>query len=430
MSEQTFDELYGGKGIDTPYEHDKITYRPQVKYTKKGIYELIRPEIKQSIERARTFTVSQILSDYDELIAEIDELLVDLAARNSVELLEKLKTMLSQKQFKDIIAFERGQSGYNQTGDFELYSLLYNMKQSLQVRRDFIDEKFRTQFTSETDIEKIEEAELASIEQWEQLEARVMDTYSAMTELDNHDDEDFPLQDESLSVNMDELNYESLESLESQKRNSELLHTSLADTSYVHRNRYFMFLNVIEKAKILIYNAGSLIDDNLKDFIMSLNDMSDFTAAKSHLILQFKSIRDKHEGLKGRMMTIDDEKENFGSEKQYLYQQLEVKTIEPLKSWMYQQEDSYSGALDKFSQYMVNSMKESRTVYEGTLADMLNFYKSESDFYEQQINFLKDKEEIRRFYSILEDLEGADRITNTWVDEYLKVNGYSSQAYV
>lgn len=424
MSE-TFETLYGNKGIDTPYEREKVTYRPELNYTKQNLNEILRPEMKQSIERARTFTIGQNLSEYDELIAEIDQILKDLEARNSADLISKLKEMLSQKQFKEIIAFEREQSGYRQTGDFEMYSLLFNMKESMSVRRDFIDERFRTQFTSETEIEKIQEAEEAAIGEWEQLEAKVLESYNELTSHENHDDEDFSIQDESLSTSMPELNYEILEKLEKQKRNKELLHTSLADTSYIHRNRYFMFMEIIEKAKILVYQSNSLIDQNLKDFILSLQDMGGFSAPKSHLILNFRKIKEKHEGLKGRMMTIEDEKESFASEKQYLYQQLETKTIEPLKTWMYLQEDQYSGALDMFSQFMVNSMKDSRQTYEKTVADMLNFYKSETDFYDQQIYFLKNKEEIRKFYSILEDLEDVEQIHGEWVDEYLKVNGYS-----
>jgi hypothetical protein len=417
MSE-TFEQLYGNKGIDTPYERKQITYLPELNYNKRDLNEILRPETKQAIERARTFTINQNLSEYDELIADIDQVLKDLEARNDKGLIGKLKEMLSQKQFKEIIAFEREQSGYSQTGDFEIYSLLYNMKDSMSVRRDFLDDRFRTQITNETDIEKIQEAEESAIGEWEQLEAKVLESYKTLTESDSD-------QDDSHSTSVQDLNYEVLDKLEKQKRNKELLHTSLADVSYIHRNRYFMFMEIVEKAKTLVYQSNSLIDKNLKDFVLSLQDMGGYSAPKAHLILNFRKVKEKHEGLKGRMMTIEDQKETFASEKQYLYQQMEVKTIEPLKSWMYQQQDNHSESLDMFSQYMVNSMTDSRKTYEKTVADMLNFYKSESDFYEQQIYFLKNKEEIRKFHSIFKDLEGVKQIQVDWVDEYLKANGYS-----
>lgn len=425
MSGETFEQLYGNRGIDTTYEREKITYRPEIKFSRTDLNQILRPETKQAIERSRTFTIGQILSEYDELIAELDQILSDLEARNSASLMGQLKEFLVTKEYKSVLKFERVNSGYDATGDFEMYSMLFNMKESLLVRREFIDDRFRTQFTSETEIEKIQEAEEAAIQEWEQLEAKVLESYKVLTESHDHDDEDFSIQDESLSTNNAELTYEALEQLEKQKRNKELLHTSLADTSYIHRNRYFMFMEIIEKAKIIVYTSNSLIDYNLKDFIMSLQDMGSYTAPKAHLILSFRKTKEKHEGLKGRMMTIEDQKESFASEKQYLFQQMETKTIEPLKSWMYEQEDGYSGSLDMFSQYMVDSMKESRKTYDTTIADMLNFYKSEADFYDQQIQFLKKKEEIRKFYSILEDLEGVEQIRGDWVEEYLKTNGYS-----
>lgn len=423
MSE-SFDKIYGGRGIDTPYEREKVEYRPQLKFKKEQLEFILRPETKQAIERSRTFTISHNLSEYDELIAEVGQMLKDIEARNKPDLMKTLNVYLSERKYKEQFILERQLSGYDQSGDYELYSLLYNMKESMQVRRDFIDNKFRTQITNETSIESIQESEEKSISEWEQLEARVLEGYK---DIMNHDDEDevHPLDDDTLTVNSTHLTYGEIEKLEKEKRTKEMFHTSLADTSYVHRNRYFMFLEIIEKARILTYHSNSLVDKNLKSFILSLKDLGNMTTAKAHLILQFKKVKDKHESLKGRMMTLDDEKETFASEKQYMYQQLETKTTEPLKDWLYQQNDDVSGALDIFSSYLVDSMKDSRKNYEDSLSDMLNFYKSEADFYDQQINFLKNKEEIRKFYSILKDLEDVEQIQGEWVEEYLKANGYT-----
>ncbi|MCD7910974.1 hypothetical protein KC480_05470 [Bacillus velezensis] len=425
MSNEQIDKVYGNKGIDTSYEREVITYRPVIKFEKEKLSALLHEETQQSIERSRTFMISRNLAEYDELILEVDQMLQDIAARNQTDLVSLLTSLLIDKKINEVITFEREQCGYKQTGDFELYTLLYNMKQSMQIRRDFLDERFRVQFTNETEISEVEEAEANSINEWEQLEAQVNHAYQDMTDHDEDDDHFHPLDDDTLSYNIEHLNYDELQGLEEQKRKKELFHTSLADTSYIHRNRYFMFLEIIEKAKTIVYDANSLIDHNLKGFILSLSELGNLSAAKAHLILQFKSLKEKHEALKGRMMTIDDEKENFASEKQYMYQQLETKTVEPLKNWLYSQEDEVSGALDIFSGYMVNSMQNSRSSYESSIADILNFYQSEASFYDEQILYIKNKEEIRKFYRILEDLGDATNITDDWVEEYLKLNGYS-----
>lgn len=426
MLEESFDKLYGNKGVDTKYERDQIEYRPDINYKKEQLQQILSPDIQQSIERSRTFTITHNLIEYDELVREIDQMLVHIEERNNKSLMAELKSSLIERDLKGIISFERKQSGYNQTGDFELYSLLYHMRDSAQTRRDFIDDMFRTQITNETEIDKIEEAEELSIRNWEQLEARVLDGYEALAYHDHDEEHAKPHDSDSLTTSSVMLSYEELEELEREKRNSELFHVSLADTSYIHRNRYFMFFEVVEKAKILTYQAEELISNELGQLIMGLSELRDIPSAKVHLILQFRKIKEKHEALKGRMMTIDDEKESFASEKQYMYQQMDTKTVEPLKEWLYNQEENISGAIDIFSEYLVDSLQETRKTYESTLADMLNFYQSESDFYGEQIGFMKNKEQIRRFFSILEDLEDVDQIREDWVKEYLKANGYTS----
>lgn len=420
----SFDKVYGSRGIDTTYEREQITYRPNIAYQKEKIRALLTVETKQSIERARRFTISNNLSEYDELIAELEQMLKDIEARNDAGLMEQLKSLLAAESYQEVATFESTNTGYSQTGDFELYTVLYMMKGSLNTRRGFIDERFRTQITSETEIDLITEAEIASIDNWELLEAQVMQGYS---ELGHHedDDEEVHAAEDNIFPDNTEISYEYLESLEKQKRSSELLHTTLSDTSYVHTNRYYLFLSLIEKMRVLVYYPTTLVDKDLKTFIYMLQDLSNIPAAKTHLILSYKTYKDQHESLKGKMLTIDDEKETFASEKQYLYQQLQTKATEPIKSWLYEQSDEVSGAMDIFAGYMVSSITKSTETYDNSLSDMLNFYQSESDFYEKQIYFLKNKEEIRRFYSILEDLEDAGQVQTSWVEEYLKANGYS-----
>lgn len=423
MTKSSYELLYGSRGIDTEYERDKVEYRPNIGYTKEVVIQNLQPEVKSIIERSRRFTVSQSLLDYDELIKEIDIILQDLEKRNDKKLIDKLVEHLKQKRIKEAALLEKEQCGYKQTGDLEIYSLLFNIKESISAQREFIDNRFKVQFTDETDLEKIEAAELKAIDDWELLEAQVLEGYSLLAEHDEDDEQ--PIMDENLFPNIQDLNYDVLAQIEQDKRKQEIFHTTLADTAYIHRNRYFMILNIIEKSKVLVYNSKSLIDKNLKGLILSLKDLGDLNIAKAHLILNFNDIQDQHLSIKGRMSTLDKEKEIFASEKHYLHQQLEVKTTEPLKNWLFEQEEQMSGSMDLFAHYMIDSIDNAKQTYDSNMADILNFYKSEADFYEQQTNFLRSKEEIRRFYRILEDLEGVQEIHSAWVEEYLKAEGYS-----
>lgn len=424
MKQNAYEALYGSSGIDTNYEREQIEYRPDLSYKKEDAIQNLQPDIKNNIERSRRFTISQSLLDYDELLKEIDIILKDLEKRNNKKLIGDLIEHLKQKRIKEAAVLEKDNCGYKQTGDLEIYSLLFHIKESISSQREFLDERFKTQFTDETDPEKIEEAEAKSIDEWELLEAQVLEGYSLLA---NHDEDDEqPIMDERLFPNIQDLNYDVLEQIEQNKRKQEVLHSTLADTSYIHKNRYFMVLNIIEKTKILVYNSKLLVDNNLKSFILNLKELGDLSVAKAHLVLSFSDIQDQHMSIKGRMITLDNQKEIFASEKHYLHQQLEVKTTDPLKNWLFNQEEEISGSMDLFAHYMIDSIDKSKKTYESNMADILNFYKSEADFYEQQTSFLRNKEEIRRFYRILEDLEGVQEIHASWVEEYLKAEGYSS----
>lgn len=417
----SFESLYGKQGIDTPYEREQFTYRPDLSYTKEYIRQILPQEIQQQIERSRTFKLSQVLMDYDELIKDIEQMLSDIEERNNPDKMRELKSLLKNKDYKELSTFEKENSNYNQTGDFEMYSMLFQLRETLVLRREFLDNRFRTQITNQTEIEDIQQAEDHLIDEWEQIEAKTLEGYQKLME---HEDEGDAIDDESGSTQIPFLNYEDLEVLERQKRKKELFHISLADISYVHRNRCLMLINLVENAKILVYRSNDLIKDQLKEFILSFNDLHDIQAVKIHLILAFRDIRKKHQGLKGQMMMIDNEKETIASEAQYTYQQLELETIEPIKEWLYNYSDLTGNSMNRFAKYMVSSLKNTKENYNYGLSDLLNLYRKELYFYSQKLDFLREKEEIRKFYRILEDLEGMEEIQPKWVDEYLKMNGY------
>jgi hypothetical protein len=403
-------QVFGGKGIDTPYERELIDPEIHIDLPEKTSSYQILPDTLNMIERSREFRLSKALMDYRDLLQQIQDLLSKLEQRNSTQAFKDFIMMLSSgnKTFHELLAIENQNSGYKDTSDFELYAMLFRMGKSIETRIEFLDKYFRTQLTSETDPEIIEQEEIASILEWEKTENELVEYY---LQLSHEPDEDIDIEKE-------------IQRLERKKRQYERLHNTLADTSFIHRNRYKMFVDVIEQAAMLIDNPKSLIDGEMGYFIKQLSNFNDLKAVKTHLILLFRQYKEKHQALKGKYMLIDDMKETFLSEKHYLLQRISRDSIDPIRNWLYEQSESTSRALDIFANLMVNSIERSKQQYEDSITDILKFYRKEAVFYHQQMAYIQKKEEIRLFLRIIEDLEEVNEISDEWIDEYLKVNGY------
>jgi len=408
------DELFGGKGIDTPYEHKQMEYHPELSYPqhKKGLQ--LDPQIIRNIERAKDFTISQSLFDYDNLIQNIQELMNTIETRNRTEDFKLFKDALNTK--KKVVDIENKLCGYDGSGDAEIYHILYKMLNSCTRRREFLDKKFRTQFTNKTDAEQIQQAENDSIDEWHQMQNQFIDlqnqlaTYQPSDEEEGSSEADIYMQEaanQELAVN-----------------NKASLHNTLADTGYIHRNRTTMFNQILGQLQILVNSPQMLMPSDLKDCIMTMAT-GDLTAIKAHLILTFNQTKKDQNALKGAYIMMDDDKEDFISNQQWFHQQLETSVNNPLKNWLYNQSDT-NHAFNDLADLLVGSLEHTQKTYKNSNNDLLKFYQQESTYYANQIAFIQKKEQIRQFLRIIEDIGDVRSLTVEWITNYLQAHGYST----
>jgi hypothetical protein len=411
------EEIYGKQGIDTPYEREKVDYHPQLSYPEKEKYSRITPQVIQQIERSKDFTISQTLMDYDLLIEEIQNFLGVIDSRNSSDDFKTYKQDLISNKLPQIIEDENKLCGYDGSGDVEMYTILSRMKDSCVSRRDFIDRHFRIQLTNETDMQLIQDQEEQSIQNWLTAE----NDFIGLTDQIKQSYQNY----ESDGSNPDVAYLEqALVNQETAKNTQASLHTTLADTAYIHRNRTGIFFDLVNQFKMIIYDPHVVMPADLKSFLLKMATLPDLSSAKAHLILSFREWKDQHNAMKGQYMMMDDHKEDYISQQQWFHQQVETKSNPPLKNWLYNQQDN-NEAFNVFAEIMVNSIQSSQKKYESSLVDMAKFYQQEGVFYERQLLFIQKKEQIRQFLSILKDLEETKEITEKWADEYLTAKGYS-----
>lgn len=403
------EKWYGQSGIDTDYERYLIKYRPNLIYPERESNYPLHPDIILQITRSQDFLISRAILDYRSLIERIASLLRVIERRQQNKVFKEYLTYLKKKELMQVFEIENEQSSHHGQLDFEMYTLLYHMMRSLEKQSEFLDDYFRGQVTDETEDEEMLQAERDSINEWIKKEYDITEKYDEL----HHS-----LDNQQIEAEID--------LLEKERRKLDQLHTSMADVAYVHRNRHVIFSNIVDDAEVLILKPQTQIEGNMQYLVQQLSEMPNKGALQSHLILSFKDYKNKHQSLKQQYMMIDDEKEGFASERNYMYQQIVVETNDDVKAWLYDQPEDSGKSLDLFATYMVEAVDDSKKKYEETLADMLSFYQSEGSFYGRQILLMQKKEEIRQFLRIIEDLEETGKVSDEWIEEYLQIQGYET----
>lgn len=416
---------YGSKGIDTEYERGKVNYQPKIQYPKKEYVRTLSPETMLLIERSKEFTISQALIDYDDLIHRIHELMGEIQTRFNREVLSQFERALQEMNWDTVRKLEDEYGDHRGTSDLEIYTILYFMGRSCERRREFLDQHFRTQITTETDMEDIKEKELEKIEAWLETEYESQRLEDELFQLYAEEDHDEEIVDEKIEQQI-ALLQQKIEDMDIEKREKRVFHTTLADTGYIHRNRTALFFELLDQISVIVQSPEALMQDNMEDFIFRIGDFPDYSLMVSYLILRFRSIKDQHNRLKGKYILIEDSKEDYISEQQWFYQQIESKANEKLYNWLYNQDIESETVMDEFLQILAYSIKETKEKYDVSNQDILKFYQMEASFYNEQISLIRKKEKIRQFIKIIEELKDAEHIDDKWVSEYVKANKYSN----
>ncbi|WDI05146.1 hypothetical protein PUW25_25395 (plasmid) [Paenibacillus urinalis] len=414
------EDIFGQRGIDTSYERNQVNYRPDLKMPKKDRFFRINPATVQKIIRSEDFTITSVLKGYSELVERMNVLMKMIEDRNQTPSFFEYKGILESGDQSRIIEQEDILCGPRASGDAEIYTILYRMKASCSMQFEFVDGHYRTQITGNAEVSAVEESEANMINQWieaEQVFNRLTDEIqSAYSDEENHEED---------------ITNSTISSLERQiydqdltRQQMEALHVSLSDTSYVHRNRYAMYSQLLDQMQFLITNPAVVMKDDLKGMILQVAPLADKSSVAAYVLLSFRNIKDKLTSLKGQYALIDDQKESFVSKQQWFYQQLESKSGVGVKNWLYNQSDT-NESMNALAEIIVGSLSQSKNQYDSSITDMTRFYQQEAIFYSQQYQLIQKKEEIRRFLRILEDLQEASNIDEEWAISYLETNGYA-----
>lgn len=404
-SKKSHDKWYGNIGIDTDYERSLLKYRPNLIYPEKESVFPIPSEIVMEIRRSQDFTMSKTLIDYEELIEEIGKVLSDIEdSLSNDDLFEEYLKVLEGGKLKEVFKYEDKRNDYEGSSELDIYTILYLIKSSVEEQYDFLDENYRVKITDETEMEKVLESEMSLIDDWILEEYKILEMYEeAGHDIDNYDDylyEIFKLEDE-------------------RKRKKDF-HRSIADVSYVHRNRYTMASHILKRAKEIIYYPKSLVGKDLDVLLENLITLPDVSSLSIHLLLEFKNKRERYENLREKFLFINSSKEMIASRRQLMYRDIVYNSNGNLKKWLEGEAEGYSESFDSLAGLLVHSVKNTEETYEKSLGDMLNIYQTEFDFYSNQMTHIREKEKIRQFARIVEDFEEAQVIDDDWINEYVK----------
>lgn len=408
------DSLFGGKGIDTKYERSLIYYRPLLSYLRE--YQPLMPEVEvnQDIERAERFPVYQIVYDYNELLDEIENMFILIRNKVAKEKIDEIEMHFKNKSYNKIFDFENSVENINQYNYLEYYTMGLFIKESIQFRLDEVIDKYVKQYTDEVDPEKIKEAEEVSIEEWKQLEQKSMsieeDYEKGLISVSSSDEYAY-----------DDVLAELVNDLETMKQDKYDLHTTLADLGYIHRNRYFMMLHIIDSLYSLVESIQSLVPNDIENLIYAFDkNKSKLNSIKAHLLIQYKNAKEQHSLAKGQYTNYVSKKETLANDKQYFYQQVVNNTKNDLMDFVYANINDESDSVQMMNEIIVGSMVESNDNYNNVLAEIFNFYKEEANFYQEMLLKIQAKEKIKVLYRIIEDIGEVSVLTKEWIANYVE----------
>lgn len=412
------DELFGFLGIDSKYEKELIYYRPLLTYLKDK--SLLSPEISinQDIQRVEEFPVYQIIYDYQELLDELESMFKLIYQKEEYSLLKEIETYFADEEYEKIFEIENNRDEIGTSSYLEYFTTGLFIKNSISFRLDEVIDKYVSQYTDEREPDKIKAAEQTSVEEWKQLEQK------SLTLEDDYENGRIEIEDN------DTYEYENViadlsNDLESLKDDKFSLHTTLADLGYIHRNRYFLMLQIIDGLYSLVESPMSGVAYEVEDLIYSLHAGKEgIPSIQAHMLIQFKQAKEEHRISKAQYSNYLSNKESLANDKQYFYQQVNNETKTDIVDFLYSTMEKDSNALTVFNELLVKSLVSADEEYNGTLAEVLNFYQEEATFYQEILLKIQNKEKIKAYYRICGDIRVIENLTVEWVNQYAEsMNG-------
>lgn len=396
--------LFGKKGIDTSYERDLFERRVRLVYPEKEAGVWLPSETMESIQRAREFSVTNVISGYEELLARIEELMAHIDSEmNGRAPFMALKALLVEKGYvKETIALENENSMIRDTARFELYTILYRLKKSITEQVDFQYTNYASQFIEGRSLEDLSLVENNSISYMAELENKQITSHVGHA----HDEE------------------EEIEDMEPIIRELNLLHITNGDIAYSHLNRQNDLRVLVDAIENNVYNYRELIGTNIESLIYSISGMENVEALKSNLLLSFQKLRQTHEKTKGQYGPISTNVEQSASEMALFEKKVKERATEDTVQWLYEQEEGVSESFDGLATLLVDGIKTSEKKYEEIHGSISQFYKSEAEFFAKQLQYTQDKQKYRLYFTLIEDIGVKASIDSKWVYEYLVSKGY------
>ena len=223
---------------------------------------------------------------------------------------------------------------------------------------------------------------------------------------------------------------EDWDSMNKEIRKLSLLHETNGDIAFSHINRQSYLDVTVTRCEDLVYRHKEMVEGNMEHMIHAVNSMSNKEMLKTQLLIKFSDLKRQHAASKGQYSSYSEAIESYGSEVAYLQKNIKTAATEQTMSWLYEQEPTESRSLDELNELLVDGIEISEKMYESSNGSMTQFYKSEANFFVGQLNFIQEKQKIRLFFSIIEDLEDSREITTEWVENYLVSKGYGTSAEV
>jgi hypothetical protein len=384
-----FIDDFGEKGIDTEYELSIINYKPELNYEKGIYYNEIDRNKKNKIKRAKEFSIKNVVDRYEELIKKINSLMktIEEKKEENKDFLE-MKELLNNNKKNKATEYEEKNSTHYEDYYSEFYSMLYKIKKSIENRKNGLKKEHSFYIENE---EK-------SIENWEEAEADYTYLDEKLIENASHTHYD---EEEHIESGEKEFYKNKIEEVSKYVERYEKYHTNTADIGYVQLNRVMYMEGIVLEIEDKIKNGFDFFEESEEELFRFINTHNNKNQILSHMIINFEKIKSNVKRIKENHVLYESDKEEFFSKEQYQLYKVETKANQELVDWLYYQPESPNFIVKDFSNYLIDSVKETSEDFQNKNANMLKFYKQENIFFKEWYSGIKEKEKIRSYIKLL-----------------------------
>jgi hypothetical protein len=397
-------DWFGGKGIDTFYERELLTYVPEIKKPTIEMMNKIEMNTRNLMDRSKEFSMQSVISEYEQLLKTCDNLMKKIEKHKKGEVnFESFMRTCKEGKEKERIEKEESFSKYKDDDQFELYGVLSKLTKAMEECKRKLQSGYEYAIKNEKKIiDNWVKAEIDFLF-FSEREKEKMNDHTHEDSAHGHEEDEG--EEEYYFDEEEEYNQAKIILAEEERDKLSSYSIKTADVSFVQKNRLKMYEKIIANIQKKLSDQRKIIPGDMEIIEQLLGSKHKKEDLIANMIFAFSKKKEEALDVKKQLMLLNPEKEDVFLKRQNQYYDMVNKNKRESVDWLYSQSAEEDEGFSLFADILADSIEEASDFFEETNAQLLGFYKNESILYDRLLFLIEKKEQIREFIRILEKLK-------------------------